>query len=333
MRKYWKGLLGVGLLAVSHLGWILDQFGRADMLRNLPVLNWILSPYFPPVAFIGCVVFIGWAYYDIAIHKEPAGFGLDVKKRHRIRRNIASVALAVIVMFVAIPAIYGYVRRHRNKIHEAAQPVEEAQKQESTDKDSRLEKKIVIPSESTPVIKPALPKKTATQKPKLPVREQQSGNNNTQTGPITQGPGSALSVNQTGGITAGTVNISPPQRQLTPEQQTEFAGALGQMPSGILVSVYCHVSDNEGCRYAQYIFDAFKKANWDVGRQVGQIISPAAAVDSEVYVVILNPDTPPAGLDQIFAAVTAAGIPPKGLREADLKPNEIQITIGKNPVH
>jgi hypothetical protein len=46
------------------------------------------------------------------------------------------------------------------------------------------------------------------------------------TGNIVQGPGSVLSVNQQGGITAGQVNIGIPERHLTPEQKEAIVSAV-----------------------------------------------------------------------------------------------------------
>lgn len=60
-------------------------------------------------------------------------------------------------------------------------------------------------SASMPHAKPS--KKTKT---KTPSTATSSGNNSPAIGSISQGAGSALSVNQQGGITAGTVNLGPP---------------------------------------------------------------------------------------------------------------------------
>jgi hypothetical protein len=63
------------------------------------------------------------------------------------------------------------------------------------------------PSPAIPLLKTPLPLKSKPTGPK--VRIEQHGEGSGAVGGINQGPGSALSINQQGGITAGTITVSP----------------------------------------------------------------------------------------------------------------------------
>jgi hypothetical protein len=47
------------------------------------------------------------AYYDMKIHKQPAGFGLDIEQRSRIKERTILVVVTVILIFVGLPLVYG----------------------------------------------------------------------------------------------------------------------------------------------------------------------------------------------------------------------------------
>jgi hypothetical protein len=84
-----------------------------------------------------------------------------------------------------------------------------------------------------------------------------------QTGPISQGPGSALSVGQQGGITAGTINMQPPQRHLTEAEKSAIASAVQGKPCKInRIGYIINVEDAQN--YAAELRDAFGSGGCNV---------------------------------------------------------------------
>jgi hypothetical protein len=108
MRKNWKAILGVLLIPISHAVWFLDQIGRAQTVSALPILGWIFSPYFSPIAFTAAVGLCGWAYWDLAIRKHPAGFIGMPAERSKLAWKVGGIVAAVIVLLVVAPLIYGH---------------------------------------------------------------------------------------------------------------------------------------------------------------------------------------------------------------------------------
>jgi hypothetical protein len=105
-RKYWKPIFGFIWLLLSLVPWILDQIGRLQTLTDLPIFSWISSRYFPPISFSVAVVALGWAYYDMMIRKQPAGFGLDLEKRSQIRTPTILTVSTIILVVVIVPILY-----------------------------------------------------------------------------------------------------------------------------------------------------------------------------------------------------------------------------------
>ena len=83
---------------------------------------------------------------------------------------------------------------------------------------------------------------------------------------INQGPGSALSINQQGGLTAGTVNTYSglPARRIEPAQKEQLVKFLSQGHGIVLISVIS--ANQEADRFAADWVDALTSANWDVRR-------------------------------------------------------------------
>jgi hypothetical protein len=103
-----------------------------------------------------------------------------------------------------------------------------------------------------------------------PAGQKQSGKGNVQTGPINQGPGSALSFNQKGGVTAGTVNntILSDTRNIPSEKVDALIGGLKGLGKGrVLLIVYEPLTTevNDLLKQLQRIFSA---AGWD--QETGQ---------------------------------------------------------------
>ncbi len=112
--------------------------------------------------------------------------------------------------------------------------------------------------------------------------QQQSGKDNVQTGPITQGPGSALSFNQQGGVTAGTINIGT-QWPFNSDIQMAMIAELSQTSGRVRLGWPSY--DPDGLKFAGGLLYAFEKAGWKqepqkvTGTYVGSICYPSETWD------------------------------------------------------
>jgi hypothetical protein len=89
---------------------------------------------------------------------------------------------------------------------------------------------------------------------------------------VNQGPGSAYSSGQRGGITAGTVNIGPGSRHLSPTQKEELISDLRdkKVKLDLIYSL-----DQETASFATDFVDAFTMASVDFQKIIfGQTIPP-----------------------------------------------------------
>ena len=82
---------------------------------------------------------------------------------------------------------------------------------------------------------------------------------------VTQGPGSAYSTGQQGGITAGTVNLGPQRRQLKEQQKHEMITALAKAHGKVLI---IRLGDPEAAALSADFTDVFQKAGWETIRLV-----------------------------------------------------------------
>jgi hypothetical protein len=114
---------------------------------------------------------------------------------------------------------------------------------------------------TSPVLSPQEPlvKKLPTKRTSKD--QQQSGKDNIQTGPITQGPGSAMSFNQRGGITAGTYTVNSGSRYdaLTSTQIDKLKTALSsKAPTTISFETRSAVADTQN--YCGMLANIFRKS-------------------------------------------------------------------------
>ncbi len=132
---------------------------------------------------------------DIRIFGRP-NMPLEGIPHFRARQAWIAIVVALISLGISMGAFYYFFRpRVVEKIVE--KPVDKLVPQE-------------CPKCSTTTVS-SHSKKPAKVAPEQPTPEQnQSGHDNAQTGPITQGPNSALSFDQKGGVTAGTYLGNPP---------------------------------------------------------------------------------------------------------------------------
>jgi len=89
--------------------------------------------------------------------------------------------------------------------------------------------------------------------------------------------------------------------------------------------------DIEGDKYAYQLREAFKNANWDVGKMVGQ-----DALDSvpEGLFIVISPDdklAPPQGVLRVNAALTQAGLHAQGFLLKGVKSGDFYLLVGANP--
>ena len=75
---------------------------------------------------------------------------------------------------------------------------------------------------------------------------------------------SVVSINQSGGITAGEVNIarSPPRRRISVQDEPEIAALLSGNPGRVSISAM--INDSEAYRFAQDWYEVLTKAGWEV---------------------------------------------------------------------
>jgi hypothetical protein len=95
--------------------------------------------------------------------------------------------------------------------------------------------------------------------PISPSNQEQSGKDNVQTGPITQGPGSALSFNQQGGVTAGTINIGT-QWPFSSEIQKAMISDLSQTTGRVRMGWPLY--DPDGLKFSGGLLYTFINAGW-----------------------------------------------------------------------
>jgi hypothetical protein len=103
---------------------------------------------------------------------------------------------------------------------------------------------------------------------------------------VTQGPGSAFSNNQQGGITAGTINLGPSPLVINPAQQNALANSVrpfaSQFPTGEKINISLHNATGETWKFGSGISDAFHSAGFAVN--MGSVQFVGAALDHGVTI-------------------------------------------------
>jgi hypothetical protein len=213
----------------------------------------------------------------------------------------------------------------------------------------REQQRAIPTAQTTPSLAPAIqPAPPATVLEKAPVKKHKSevpkvsssGNNSPATGTITQGPGSATSFNQQGGITAGTVNIGPQDRHLSENQKAAIVSNLQGKPCRITtMGALSNVEDAQN--YAVELLETFRLAGCTVPSTIASLTSlketwsgiKVVYHDDAIHVlgerIYTPPDTPP-GI--ILSALDSANL---GNIRVSPGPNvpvdAIQVTVGGRP--
>jgi hypothetical protein len=81
-------------------------------------------------------------------------------------------------------------------------------------------------------------------------------------------PGSAVSINQHGGVTAGIIyDYVPPQRMIEPKDKTDLIAALSQHPGKVTVGAFGTDPSSEPQKFARMIQQIFHAAGWTMVEQ------------------------------------------------------------------
>jgi len=254
ISKFAKLLLGSAALALffCFIGLALQVFGVISMLlgRVFLILAWI-------------VAVVGVAVSDFACQKS--------------RKFVVTTTL---LTAMTLGGLLFYLDRWA----EATRALPEAR--------ASVQQPSIASPQPKPVPPLATPQKSETQEPKktLPKSHPKtetptpstSGNNSPSVGGINQGPGSALSFNQQGGVTAGTINIGT-QWPFNAEIQQAMIVSLSQTTGRVRLG--WPSMDPDGLKFAGGLLYTFEKAGWKEepqnvqGSYVGSICYPSETWD------------------------------------------------------
>ncbi len=183
-------------------------------------------------------------------------------------------------------------------------------------------------------------KKTGKIVPEQPTPAQnQSGHDNTQTGAITQGAGSALSFGQQGGVTAGTINLGKPQRTIS-NPQLLIETLSGAPPREVTdISIIGGALNQDGYRLAAQMRDVLGKSGWKLPKLTNALMTNGMWPDVVLIIhgePISVPSGPPRALGLgnndpiiIFAlALKNSGLNVIVNRSPDIPEDGIKVTIG-----
>jgi hypothetical protein len=135
-----------------------------------------------------------------------------------------------------------------------------------------------------------------------------------------------------GTVTNPTVNnYGQQQRQLTPNQAALISSKLGGPPTSDFDGVYCVMGDSESHAYAQQFWDLFSKANWSVGKMVGQ--NMLTRNPPGVFIAVSPEDvtSPPDGAIRVYGLFKQAGIDVMALKMEGLPKNHWYVFVGNQP--
>lgn len=180
----------------------------------------------------------------------------------------------------------------------------------------------------TPEVRPATP----PQGKETPMDETKSQD----TPKIETGPGSVVSVNQQGGITAKTVNIQPvigqPRWGLNESQLNQLVNRMAPYATsrdrGDLIT--CMLGDAESTRFALNLVAAFRSAGWTLGGS-GYNQSVFMPPPTGVVVVLHSREANPPGLNAFVGTLREAGIEPIGNLDDKVPENDFRVIVGMRP--
>lgn len=163
--------------------------------------------------------------------------------------------------------------------------------------------------------------------------EQSSGDNinasmgdNTQNANIGKGNNQYIvtSHNQSGGITAGQVNIGSQQRKISQQAANILVSELRKSSSEKYM-IECIYGDSETFRLASVIDNILQLAGWENEHET--VVHSALAGPPSAITVIMPTNKP--NLEFLFRWMSAAELKPKRFKDQNL--DKIRIIVGTNP--
>jgi len=112
-----------------------------------------------------------------------------------------------------------------------------------------------------------------------------SGDDSPAVGSVTQGDGSAFSVNQRGGITAGTINLGPPPLVISKQQEAILTGSIRpflEQFAGQKVNISLHHATSETEEFGKRLAVAFEAAGFHINE--GEVDFVGATLDRGVTI-------------------------------------------------
>lgn len=134
------------------------------------------------------------------------------------------------------------------------------------------------------------------------------------------------SVNQSGGITAHTVNMAPQPRHLSETQRQKIVQLLKSAPKIAPLAIAYGEADAEQKQFALEVIEVLREAGCEleVSSAVMMVTPYASGLNFEV-----NQEQPyPAGADWVQKAFNEAGVPSKWFATPDMKKGKIWVVIG-----
>ena len=148
---------------------------------------------------------------------------------------------------------------------------------------------------------------------------------------VTQGAGSAFSVGQQGGVTAGTINLSPPERHLDQAQK----GAIADFAKDFLVTDIFNIetANNAACwQYGTEIFEAMdgkNRKNFDLSEAL--VGWGGGRVPKGTVVCVADTTSAIAPLGLKVATILDANSPVRVLASSctGIKNNEVKVIVAE----
>ena len=138
--------------------------------------------------------------------------------------------------------------------------------------------------------------------------------------PMTQdcgGGNCAQSSGQTGGVTAGQINVAPLARMLTPDQQRTLATLL--KAGGTFTLFLRHADHNfEAQQYCDSFKAVFQEAGWNIIDEFNARMIPESRPGQGLQIIVNDVNNPPAAAVVLQQSLTKIGISAGALNGSDI---------------
>ena len=147
---------------------------------------------------------------------------------------------------------------------------------------------------------------------------------------VSIGADSVVSINQSGGITAGTVNVTRPTWGLSDDELTFLTEQMRVPPAPARNALFdCLMNDPDSCRFATTLDEAFRAAGWNQG---------GSGLSSSTYgpqvprgVIITGKSLDGDWLRRFTSVLVGAGITPTLMTDPSLPDGELRVLVGAKP--